>query len=70
MSAKIDFENALYELEQTTATLGFVQTAFAEGESLIDNDESAATIYMLYSRQRVQMERYQRTMLKLQLNRF
>ena len=22
MSAKIDFENALYELEQTTATLG------------------------------------------------
>jgi len=48
MSAKIDFENALYELEQTTATLGFVQTAFAEGESLID----AATIYMLYSRQR------------------
>ena len=43
MSAKIDFENALYELEQTT---------FAEGESLIDNDESAATIYMLYSRQR------------------
>ena len=38
--------------EQTTATLGFVQTAFAEGESLIDNDESAATIYMLYSRQR------------------
>lgn len=52
MSAKIDFENALYELEQTTATLGFVQIAFAEGESLIDNDESAATIYMLYSRQR------------------
>lgn len=52
MSVKIDFENALYELEQTTATLGFVQTAFAEGESLIDNDESAAAIYMLYSRQR------------------
>ena len=52
MSSKIDFENALYELEQTTATLGFVQTAFAEGESLIDNDESAAAIYMLYSRQR------------------
>ena len=52
MSAKIDFENALYELEQTTATLGFVQTAFADGEPLIDNDESAATIYMLYSRQR------------------
>lgn len=52
MSAKIDFENALYELEQTTATLGFVQTAFAEGESLIDNEESAAAIYMLYSRQR------------------
>ena len=52
MYSKIYFENALYELEQTTDTLGFVQTAFAEGESLIDNDESAATIYMLYSRQR------------------
>mgnify|MGYP001163068052 FL=1 len=48
MSAKIGFENALYELEQTTATLGFVQTAFAEGESLIDNDESAATIYVIF----------------------
>lgn len=52
MSAKIDFENALYELEQTTATLGFIQTAFAEGDSLIEASESSAAIYMLYSRQR------------------
>lgn len=51
MSAKIDFEDALYELEQTTATLGFIQTAFAEGDSLIDNSESSAAIYMLYTKQ-------------------
>nr|DAL18518.1 MAG TPA_asm: hypothetical protein [Caudoviricetes sp.] len=51
MSAKIDFENALYELEQTTATLGFIQTAFAEGDSLIEASESPAAIYMLYSKQ-------------------
>lgn len=51
MSAKIDFENALYELEQTTATLGFIQTAFAEGGSLIEASESSAAIYMLYSKQ-------------------
>ena len=47
MSSKIDFEDALYELEQTTATLGFIQTAFAEGDSLIDDSESSAAIYML-----------------------
>ncbi len=51
MSAKIDFEDALYELEQTTATLGFIQTAFAEGDSLISGDESSAAIYMLYTKQ-------------------
>lgn len=51
MSAKIDFENALYELEQTTATLGFIQTAFTEGDSLIEASESSAAIYMLYSKQ-------------------
>lgn len=51
MSAKIDFEDALYELEQTTATLGFIQMAFAEGDSLIDDSESSAAIYMLYTKQ-------------------
>ena len=51
MSSKIDFEDALYELEQTTATLGFIQTAFAEGDSLIDDSESSAAIYMLYTKQ-------------------
>ena len=51
MSAKIDFEDALYELEHTTATLGFIQTAFAEGDSLIDDSESSAAIYMLYTKQ-------------------
>lgn len=51
MSARMDFEDALYELEQTTATLGFIQTAFAEGDSLIGAGESSAAIYMLYTKQ-------------------
>ncbi len=51
MLAKIDFEDALYELEQTTATLGFIQTAFAEGDSHISDDESSLAIYMLYRKQ-------------------
>ena len=38
-------------MEQTTATLGFIQTAFAEGDSLIDDSESSAAIYMLYTKQ-------------------
>ena len=42
MSVRMDFEDALYELEQTTATLGFIQTAFAEGDSLIEAGESSA----------------------------
>lgn len=46
MSARMDFEDALYELEQTTATLGFIQTAFAEGDSLIEAGESSAAIYI------------------------
>lgn len=51
MSARMDFEDALYELEQTTAILGFIQTAYAEGHSLIEAGESSAAIYMLYTKQ-------------------
>lgn len=44
-------EDALYELEQTIATLGFVQTAFAEGSSCINMKEASDAIYMLYNKQ-------------------
>lgn len=47
----VEFDDTLFELEQTTATLGFMQTVFAEGSSMVDNDESAAVIYMLYRKQ-------------------
>lgn len=43
----VKFDDTLFELEQTTATLGFMQTAFAEGSSIVDNDESAAVIYAI-----------------------
>lgn len=43
----VKFDDTLFELEQTTATLGFMQTAFAEGSSMVDNDESAAVIYAI-----------------------
>lgn len=52
MSARMDFEDALYELEQTTATLGFIQTAFAEVDSLIEAGESSAAIYICYIQNR------------------
>lgn len=58
MSARMDFEDALYELEQTTATLGFIQTAFAEGDSLIGAGESSAAIYMLYTKQNNIVKRF------------
>lgn len=46
-----EMEEMLYELEQTTATLGFVQTAFAEGSSCINMKEASDALYMLYRKQ-------------------
>lgn len=51
MSEKLTFEDAVYELEQTTALLGFIQTAIEKEDSSVDNDEAAAAIYMLYIQQ-------------------
>jgi len=48
---KLTFEDAVYELEQTTAMLGFIQTAIEKDDSSVDNDEAAAAIYMLYIQQ-------------------
>lgn len=47
-----ELEDELFKLEQTTATLGMVQTAFADGESIPDNEETAASLYLLYFVQR------------------
>ena len=38
MSDKLTFEDAVYELEQTTALLGFIQTAIEKEDSSVDND--------------------------------
>lgn len=46
---KID--DALNELEQITALLGLVQTAFAEGASVIPEAEASIAIYYLYTKQ-------------------
>lgn len=51
MTDKLTFEDAVYELEQTTAMLGFIQTAIEKDDSSVDNDEAAAAIYMLYIQQ-------------------
>lgn len=51
MTDKLTFEDAVYELEQTTAILGFIQTAIEKDDSSVDNDEAAAAIYMLYIQQ-------------------
>lgn len=46
-----ELEEVVHELEQTTAILGFIQTAFAEGDSCINMEEAADAIYMLYNKQ-------------------
>lgn len=46
-----EMEEMFYELEQTTATLGFMQTAFAEGGSCINMKEASDALYMLYRKQ-------------------
>lgn len=51
MEEIIKMEDSIYELDQTTATLGFIQTAFAEGESSINMKEAGDALYLLYLRQ-------------------
>lgn len=49
---EIKMEDEINKLEQVTATLGFIQTAFAEGSSLINNDDASNSLYMLWMLQR------------------
>lgn len=51
MAKAVELGDALYELEQTTATLGLVQTAFVEGSDCINTKETADVMYMLYQKQ-------------------
>lgn len=44
--------NLYYELKRTNALLGFMQTAFAEGSSVIPEDEAADALYHIYINQR------------------
>ena len=63
-----ELEDALYELEEATATLGFLWTAFAEGDSIVDSDELAAVVCMLYKKQRSILEQL-KTVLENNLNK-
>lgn len=47
----IELENGIYELEQTTAILGLIQTAFAEGGAAVNNGEAAEALMLLYMKQ-------------------
>lgn len=51
MNNMLKIEEAFRELEQTTALLGFIQTAFAEGCSCINMEEASNAIFMLYRKQ-------------------
>ncbi len=51
MKKNILIMDKLYELEGTNALLGFMQTAFAEGDGLINNKEAATALYHIYTTQ-------------------
>lgn len=45
-------DNMLYELQQLTSLVGFMQTAYAEGDSAIDDADTSAALWHIYSRQK------------------
>lgn len=44
-------DDVLNELERLTCLLGFMQTAYAGGDFAIEDAETAAALYHIYSRQ-------------------
>lgn len=53
---KTEIEEILFEMEQTTATLGIIQTAFAEGEGSINTKEASNALFLLYTKQNNALE--------------
>lgn len=47
----VELEDEIYVFEQTTAILGLIQTAFAEGSSAVNNGEAADALMFLYMKQ-------------------
>lgn len=44
----IKIDDAIYELAQATATLGFIQTAFSERHSCVNMEDASKAMYMLH----------------------
>lgn len=63
MGKRIELEDAFFELEQTTATLGFIQTAFAEGASCINMKDASSAIFMLYRKQNEVLQKVKETLM-------
>lgn len=61
-----EIETQLYELEQTTAVLGLIQIALAEGHNAPDS-ETADAIYLLYNRQSQLLKQIKSIMSKKQI---
>lgn len=53
---RIDIEEAICELEQTTSMLGFMEIAFSYTKDSIDKKEVADVMCMLYKKQRDALE--------------
>lgn len=47
----------LTNLEETNALIGFIQTAFAEGKSASDDQETASALYHIYAIQTETLKR-------------
>lgn len=56
MSELLKISDAVFEIEQTTAALGFIQTAFSESTSSINMEEAANALYLLYLKQQKALE--------------
>ena len=68
MTVRMELEDIMFKFEQTTATLGLIQTAIAEGSSIIDDEEAAAATYMLYKNQNDLVQKFKDTLKKVQKN--
>lgn len=52
----------MVELKQLNSLLGFMQTAFAEGASVINEGEAAEALYHIYTKQREILKQMQETL--------
>lgn len=59
---KFEVENQIIELEQIMSTLIIMQMAFADGDSNVNNEDIANTLYLLFTRQKEALSNMRKTL--------